>query len=60
MCLTLQCQSYTSSKHVCVCSRCSAALGDMSKARYLRGMIELARRIESETVSEPINIICGL
>ena len=31
--------------------RCYAALGDVAKARYLGKVIELAEKIEAETVS---------
>lgn len=37
-------------------SRCYAALGDVSKARYLEKAIELAEKIEAETVSRGISV----
>ena len=32
--------------------RCFAAIGDVSKARYLRGVSELANQISAETVNK--------
>ena len=34
-----------------IAERCYAALGDIAKARYLREVGEMARKIETETVS---------
>ena len=39
------------SAHVCIVSRCYAALGDVAKARYLREVGKLADKIHTETVS---------
>ena len=43
------------SAHMCIVSRCYAALGDVAKARYLREVGKLADKIHTETVSTHSN-----
>lgn len=40
--------------------RCYAALGDVSKARYLEKVIELAEKMEAETVSRSMSVSLGI
>ena len=45
---------------VCTVFRCYAALGDVSKARYLKEVDRLAEQITRETVSSNISVVTAM